>query len=82
MRIFLVQRKIENEIHIQIMNTSELIHYINMSDCYNEEYEIFDCASEFGKVKKLHYVGWQPNCLIEIADEDGNIVLRGYGEDH
>ena len=45
-------------------------------------YEIFDCMSEFGKVKPLRYKGWQPGCLIEVVDETGKVVLRGYGEDH
>lgn len=38
--------------------------------------------SEFGKVKPLRYKGWQPGCLIEVVDEAGKVILRGYGEDH
>ena len=33
-------------------------------------------------MKKISYVGWQPDCLIELVDEAGNVVLRGYGTDH
>lgn len=79
---FLVQKVIDNEIYPVIMTESELISYIDMEDCYDDEmYEIFDC-SMFGEVKKLNYVGWRPNRLIEIADESGNIVLSGYGTNH
>ena len=78
---FLVQRMIDNETYPSIMTERELINYIDMSDCHDEYYEIYD-ISTFGEVKKLHYVGWQPNCLIEIADENGIIVFCGYGTDH
>lgn len=81
MKQFLVQRMIDEEIYSSIMTQRELINYIDMDDCHGEQYEIYD-ISKFGEVKKLHYVGWQRNCLIEIADENGNIVLRGYGTDH
>ena len=82
MKQFLVQRMIDGEIWLSIMTPMELINYINMDDCHGEQYEIFDVLSTFGEVKKLHYVGWQPRCLIEVADENGNIVLSGYGTDH
>ena len=29
-----------------------------MDDCHQEEYEIFDCSSEFGAIKPLRYKGW------------------------
>lgn len=82
MEKFLVQKVIDNEVYPKIMTANELIGYINMADCHDEMYEIFDCTSMFGEVKKLHYKGWQPNCLIEVVDDHGNVVLRGYGEDH
>lgn len=78
---FLVQRIIDDEVYSTIMTELQLIDYINMDDCHNENYEIYD-ISTFGEVKKLHYVGWQPRCLIEVADENGNVVLSGYGTDH
>ena len=79
---FLVQRMIDDEIVASIMSPARLIDYINMDDCHNETYEIFDCTSEFGKIKPLYYKGWQPGCLIEVVDETGKVVLRGYGENH
>lgn len=82
MEKFLVQRVIDDEMHSQIMTAHELISYIDMDDCHGEMYEIFDCTSMFGEIKKLHYKGWQPNCLIEIVDDRGEVVLRGYGTDH
>lgn len=82
MKKFLVQRVIDGEVYPKIMTENELISYINMADCHDEMFEIFDCTSMFGGIKKLYYKGWQPNCLIEIVDENGFIVLRGYGTDH
>lgn len=79
---FLVQRMIDGEIIASIMSPVKLIDYINMDDCHNETYEIFDCTSEFGKIKPLHYKGWQPGCLIEVVDKAGKVVLHGYGENH
>lgn len=82
MEKFLVQRVIDDEVFPTIMTTNELINYIDMEDCHEEMYEIYDCTSMFGEVKKLHYKGWQPNCLIEIVDDEGKVVLKGYGTDH
>ena len=73
---------IDDELVSSLMTPQRLIDYINMDDCHGESYEIFDCMSEFGKVKPLRYKGWQPGCLIEVVDEAGKVVLRGYGEDH
>lgn len=80
--MFLVQHMIDDELVSSLMTPQRLIDYINMDDCHGESYEIFDCMSEFGKVKPLRYKGWQPGCLIEVVDEAGKVVLRGYGEDH
>ena len=80
--LFLVQHMIDDEFVASLMTPQRLIDYINMDDCHGESYEIFDCMSEFGKVKPLRYKGWQPRGLIEVVDETGKVVLRGYGEDH
>lgn len=78
---FLVQKYIEGEMYTKICTETELISYIDMSDCHDEEYRIFD-ISVFGEVREVFYKGWQPRCLIEIADSDGNVVLGGYGTEH
>ena len=80
--MFLVQHMIDDKLVSTLMPPQKLIDYINMDDCHDESYEIFDCMSEFGKVKPLRYKGWQPGCLIEVVDDTGKVVLRGYGEDH
>lgn len=79
---FLVQHIVDGETMISVMSAQRLIDYINMSDCHGESYEIFDVESEFGKVKSLHYKGWQPGGLIEIVNDEDITILRGYGEDH
>lgn len=58
--LFLVQHMIDDEFVASLMTPQRLIDYINMDDCHGESYEIFDCMSEFGKVKPLRYKGWQP----------------------
>ena len=78
MEKFLVQKVIDDEVFPTIMTANELINYIDMEDCHEEMYEIYDCTSMFGEIKKLHYKGWQPNCLIEIVDDEGKVVLKGY----
>ena len=30
----------------------------------------------------LHYAGWLPGCHIVYKDENNNVVIDGYGEDH
>lgn len=81
-RTFLVQRKFpDGDETTSLMNEHQLISYINMDDCHDEKYELYD-VTVFGKVTPCHYTGWQPGCLIEVADENGEILLSGYGEDH
>ena len=80
--MFLVQHTVDDEFVSSLMTPQRLIDYINMDDCHGDSYESFDCMSEFGKVKPLRYKGWQPGGLIEVVDEAGKVVLRGYGEDH
>lgn len=65
----------------------EVIDLIDMMDCSNIiDYEIYriNGIDELGKLslQKLHYKGWQPCCLIEVVDEEGNIVISGTGTDH
>lgn len=78
---FLVQKHIEGETYTRICTETELISYLNMLDCSDEEYRIFD-VTLLGEVKEVFYRGWQPNCLIEVIDGDGNVVLSGYGTNH
>lgn len=78
---FLVQKHIEGETYTRICTETELISFLDMSDCSDEEYRIFDITI-WGEVKEVFYRGWQPNCLIEIIDGNGNTILSGYGTDH
>ena len=82
MKKFLVQKNIDGEIFPRLMSENELIDYISMDDCHNEDYAIFDCSS-FGEVREVHYAGWRPGGLIEIIDKKRDVVvLKGYGEEH
>lgn len=81
MKTFLVQKLADNGVSGVICSEGQLIHDISMSDCYNEEYRIFD-ISTFGEIREVFYKGWQPNCLIEVIDNMGNIVASGYGIEH
>lgn len=78
---FIVQRVIGDELSLTVMSGKELIRYIYKANLHQETYQIYD-GSAFGEMKKLSYVGWRPNCVIELADEIGKVVLLGYGTDH
>lgn len=65
----------------QVMTEYELIEYINFLDLYDEIFSVFE-ITDFGVVEKLTYQGWQPNCLIELTNSKGEVVVRGYGTDH
>ncbi len=80
---FLVQRELSDGERINsIMSAVELGKYINMNDCYDENYEIFN-VTEFGKVTPAYYKGWQPECVVEVFDgETGSTLFRYIGEDH
>jgi hypothetical protein len=64
-----------------IMNSDELIHYIDMLDYCHEKYKIYE-ITEFGTFREIFYRGWQPDCLIEFVDNKGQVVLSGRGTDH
>ena len=82
-RLFLVQRLdlMDNERCDSIMTADELIHYIDMSDCFDERYAIYE-FTEMGKVERIYYAGWQPGCVIEFINENKEVVLSGFGTDH
>ena len=72
----------DNEISRQLMSDNELIRCIDASNYTGIHIiKIFD-VSEPTNIYEIHYVGWQPNCLIQFADSKGNVVLSGYGTDH
>lgn len=84
--MYLVQRICEDEEFQTLMTADELIHYVDFQDIVSEKYKIWD-VSVFGKVSPIRYVGWQPGCLdtgslIEFVNEDGEVVISGYGIDH
>jgi hypothetical protein len=80
-RKFLVQAIGEDYKRVELMSEAELIKFIDFQDIYGESFYIYE-VTEFGYVEELHYVGWQPMCLIEFANAEGEIVLTGYGTDH
>lgn len=80
-RKFLVQRIGEDYEDVSLMTANELINYIDMQDIYSETFEIYE-VTNFGYVTPIRYIGWRPNCEISFANEEGEIVLTGYGTDH
>ena len=66
----------------RLCNENEIIRLQNESDFNGiSGMDVWDLG-ETGIVKKLHYVGWQPGCHIQFVDEDRNVVIDGYGDDH
>lgn len=47
MRKFLVQQIINNQVCQSIYSEMQLISYLDMSDCYDGEYKIYD-VTDFG----------------------------------
>lgn len=88
-RLFLVQRILnwdDGSRGNSIMNEEELIHYIDFQDICSEDYKIYD-ITEFGKVERVYYRGWQPGCvdtgkLIEFVNKSGETIISAYGTDH
>lgn len=80
-RKFLVQAIGEDYKRIELMTEAELIKYINFLDICTETFYIYE-VTEFGHVEELHYVGWQPRCLIQLKNDRNEIVVSGYGTDH
>ena len=80
-RKFLLQAAGEDYTYVKLINEYELIKYINFLDIYNENFYVYE-VTEFGYVEELHYVGWQPKCLIQLKNDRNEIVVSGYGEDH
>lgn len=81
-KTFLVQKLIEGDLYHTICTETELINYVSMSDCYDdEEYRIFD-ISRFASSEEVFYKGWQRGGLIEIVDNRGRTVAEGYGTEH
>lgn len=81
MRKFLVQQIINDQVCQGIYSEMQLISYLDMSDCYDGEYKIYD-VTDFGQVREVFYDGWLPGRLIKVTDSDGNVVVSGYGTDH
>ena len=74
----------ETTADVKLMSEAELVKWFDMADCYPSfDYEIYAVDIRFKEAPfKITYVGWQPNCLIEFVDEQGNVVASGYGTDH
>lgn len=80
-RKFLVQAIGEDYKRVELMSEAELIKFIDFQDIYGESFYIYE-VTEFGHIEELHYVGWQPNCLIQLKNDKNEIVVSGYGTDH
>lgn len=88
-RRFLVQRILlwdDGSREDTIMTEAQLVHYIDFQDICSEDYKIYD-ITEFGKVERVYYKGWQPGCmdtgsLIEFVNESGETIISAYGTDH
>lgn len=56
MHNYLVQKLIGSEVYGKIYTETELINYLDMSDCYDEEFRIYD-ISVFGEIREVQYKG-------------------------
>ena len=82
---YFVQHRFDDELCISIKTAREIINRVDMSDCSDEEMEVWE-STEFGKLTKLTLHGcWHDpsNPLyIKATRPDGSIAFDGYGTDH
>ncbi len=72
----------DSEIVRKLAAGSELIRLVDERDFQGYEIvKILDITKP-NNIFEIKYAGWQPGCLIEFKDPDGNTVLSGYGTDH
>lgn len=84
---FLLTTQYEGVVSSTVTDANGIIHFIDMKDLDSslEDYCIHlidETKAPLITLKPLHYRGWQPDCLIEIADDDGNIIISGRGTDY
>ena len=75
----------EGECYAKLTTFEYVVQFLDMMDCDPdiEDYEIWYIPNEKNAVPtQLWYAGWQPGCIIDIIDKDGEIVYRGIGTDH
>ena len=72
----------DDDIKREIISDAKLIRYVDEMDFTNMIILAIYDITEPVNIYPIHYVGWQRGCLIEFADDKGNIVLSGYGTDH
>lgn len=71
--------------HAALMTAPEIIEHIDMSDCTQEEIEVYEV--HFGEQPdKLDLFGCWHNfddpLYIKAVDRNGAVVFDGYGTDH
>ena len=81
MRKFLIQQIINDQVCQGIYSEMQLISYLDMSDCYDGEYKIYD-VTDLDRLRNCSTMDGLPGRLIKITDIDGNVVVSGYGTDH
>lgn len=84
MKNYLIQycHEDDDEVCAKICTDLEIIKMVSESDFTGiNNIVVYDFPAP-GEIRKLRYLGWQPNNLIVFVDNDGNEAIRGYGEDH
>ncbi len=82
MRTYLVYYTVDDERVIKLMNEYELIKLVDESDFTGVYLEQIYDVGDPKNLKPIHYTGWQPGCLIQFTDDNGNVVVSGYGTNH
>lgn len=82
---YLTQTKYESEICCSLQYENEIISRIDMVDCYDDEFLVYD-VSKYGKAEQLKVYGCWHNpkkpLYIKVTDSLGKVVFDGYGTDH
>lgn len=82
---YLVQIKSHEEEYSDLKSKEEIIEMINLSDCYDEIYKVYN-ISKFGEIEELKIYGPWHNpdkpLYIKLTDKIGNILIEGFGAEH
>lgn len=66
----------------EIMTGGALTKLIDESDFNPVEIIKILAIDDPENIFEVRYAGWQPGCIIDLIDNNGKIVFRGYGSDH
>ncbi len=81
---FLIFYKIDGSesLNKKVVTANELTRLIDESDFNPVDVVKILVIDDPENIFEVRYAGWQPGCVIDFVDDNGDVVYRGYGTDH